>query len=424
MIKNSIIYIISGALNALIPLILMPYLTKSLTPNDYGLINLFSIIQLFLAPLLAFSSSSAISRQYFNRDINFPVYLTNCIYLLFVSVLIIVGIYACFKSILLSVLQLNEFLCLIVLVTSLAQFFFTIRLLIFQASQNALKFLVFQLLNVTLNIFLTYLLIESFHLGRDGRLYAICLSSILLSVFSWISLYRDGLINFKFNNLYLRDALVYSFPLIFHSISGILMGMSDRFLISKVISLEATGIYSVAFQFAAAINLLTTGVNNAFVPWLFNKLSESDFDKRIIVRYTYGFYIILTILFLIYFYLQKSINKILLLFISNEYSDSLQLILPLFLACIFNAMYLSVTNYLFFLKKTYLLSIITVSVGLFNVFLTYFLLNKFGLIGASSSMCVSYFLLFVIVFIIVYIKYPLLCFLNSKFNLFESKTRE
>lgn len=414
MFKNSVIYIISGAINALIPILLMPYLTNNLKPDEYGMINLFSIVQMFLIPIIGFSTNAAISRQYFNTSINFPKYVWNCIILLVISAVLVGVCFLVFTSFIISITNLTLFWLGLLLITSVAQNLFMMRLAIFQVSEKAILFSLFQFLHVILNISFTYFFISYYKLGKDGRLYAIVIALILASCLSVYSLFKEKLIICKIDNNYLKDALYYSSPLILHTIGGIIMGMSDRFLISKYISLEATGIYSVAFQFAAGINLITTGINNAFVPWLFTKLKDESFDKRIIVKYTYFYYLFLFGIFIIFIAFRQLINKLLLLFISIDYKESLDLIPLLLLACIFNAMYLSVTNYIFYVKKTFFLSIVTITVGIINVLLSYSLIGVYGIFGAAISMCLSFFLLFATVFIISDRVFPMPWFFGFK----------
>ena len=407
MIKNSIIYILTGAFSALIPILLMPYLIQNLAPQDYGLINLFSTCQLFLLPILGFSSNSAVSRQFFDSSINLSVYIGNYFYILFGSVFLIVGLFFLFDNFILSMTGLSSIWLCLVLICSIAQNIIATRLSLFQVSERADRFFLFQCINISLNIALTYFLISTFNYGKDGRIYAITISAIFLGIVSVYSLKSEGLIDLKLNTTYLKDAIKYSSPLIFHSTAGSIMGMSDRFLITKLISLEATGIYSVAFQIGGALNLISTGINNAFIPWLFKKLSDEQFDRKILIRYTYIFYLFLFSIFGVYLLFDNIINNILICFLPKEYSDAIKIIPFLLLATIFNAMYLSVTNYMFYLKKTLLLSIVTISIAIFNIFCSYFLISEYGILGASISMCVSYFILFIVVWLIVYYKYPL-----------------
>ena len=136
-------------------------------------------------------------------------------------------------------------------------------------------------------------------------------------------------------------------------------------------------------------------------------MSNLNVNKKEIVKYTYYWYCLLIVVFLVYMTFQDFFHRIVMLFISKEYYGVFDLLPYLFLATIFNSFYLTVVNYLFYMKKTLVITIITVILSIFNVLLTYFFLNWFGLVGAAYSMATTYFLLFAIIFIVAYIKFPL-----------------
>ncbi|MEW0490716.1 oligosaccharide flippase family protein, partial [Escherichia coli] len=57
--KNSSIYLISNIFNALIPFILLPILTRNLTPYEYGQIAMFQTLVSGLASLTGLNTVGA-----------------------------------------------------------------------------------------------------------------------------------------------------------------------------------------------------------------------------------------------------------------------------------------------------------------------------------------------------------------------------
>ena len=62
-------YTIIGFLNAGIGFLLLPVLTRYLTPSDYGVISLMNTYVLILMPIVGLSTSSFISVEYYNSKI-------------------------------------------------------------------------------------------------------------------------------------------------------------------------------------------------------------------------------------------------------------------------------------------------------------------------------------------------------------------
>jgi O-antigen/teichoic acid export membrane protein len=66
----------------------------------------------------------------------------------------------------------------------------------------------------------------------------------------------------------------------------------------------------------------------------------------------------------------------------------------------FSGMYFFVVVYVFYSKRNELLSITSVTIGVANLVLSYFLVGKYGAIGAAQAYAASQFLLFLIVWMI------------------------
>jgi O-antigen/teichoic acid export membrane protein len=61
-------YSFFNILNAVIPFLLLPFLTNSLGPEGYGIVAMFTIIVSFLIPITGLSVNSAITKQFYFLD--------------------------------------------------------------------------------------------------------------------------------------------------------------------------------------------------------------------------------------------------------------------------------------------------------------------------------------------------------------------
>ena len=59
-----------------------------------------------------------------------------------------------------------------------------------------------------------------------------------------------------------RYALVFSLPLIFHSLSNVILGQADRTMITALCGTEETGLYTLAYQFGLVPLVITTTMEN------------------------------------------------------------------------------------------------------------------------------------------------------------------
>jgi O-antigen/teichoic acid export membrane protein len=145
--------------------------------------------------------------------------------------------------------------------------------------------------------------------------------------------------------------------------------------------------------------------NNAFVPWLFERLKKSEIEVNLtIVRNTYIYFIVLAFAGLMYYILLPIGIS---LFVDQKFIDSLGYTSWLILGFVFQGMYYMVTNYIVFSGKTIVQSVITVSIGIMSLPLNYFLILNFGAIGASVSFSVSYLFMFLFTWIAAEKLYPM-----------------
>jgi O-antigen/teichoic acid export membrane protein len=203
-------------------------------------------------------------------------------------------------------------------------------------------------------------------------------------------------------------------PLIPHAIGGMFFTAIDRFFLTNYVGLAQTGNYSVAYQLGAILSLITTAFNNAYVPWLFNNLNKDDLAiKRKIVKFTYLYYLVLIIGAMLLISLFPIVIRI---FVGGAFKNIGSYSTFIVLAFVFQGMYFMVTNYIAYSQKTYLQAIITISVGLLKIPITYFAIVLWGASGASISFFVTFFIFFVATWILssrVY-KMPWIAVLKSK----------
>jgi O-antigen/teichoic acid export membrane protein len=185
----------------------------------------------------------------------------------------------------------------------------------------------------------------------------------------------------------MREALDFGLPLVPHVIGGFLVAVADRFIIKQKIGLEAAGIYMVAVQLGLGMGLLADAFNKAFVPWLYEQLKADSFEiKRRIVKGTWVYFFVALIFAGIIALLSY---WIVLLVAGPEYVGASSALAWIALGQAFGGMYLMVTNYIFYKRKTKMLAWTTLFSGGVGVLLTWILTPVFGIAGAGLSFAIA-----------------------------------
>lgn len=187
-----------------------------------------------------------------------------------------------------------------------------------------------------------------------------------------------------------------SVPYIVHLLSSTILNSSDRTMISKISGTESTAMYGMASNVAIIAYMLWSAMNQAFVPWLTEKLAEGK--KEIIKAFTYKY-------ILIYAFgivgIMLLTPEIIMILGGYQYVDAMYAVPPIVAGyfCVFAySLYANVEQ---FYKKTVGMAIATTISAIVNVALNYIFIPKYGYGAAAYTSLVGYFLLFIIHFGIV-----------------------
>lgn len=404
--RSSGIYTITSLINASIPFLLIPLLTRKLSTEEYGVLSMTTIVLNILTPLVGFSAIGSINRKYFDTENKyFSRYVGNSIYLLlFSSICLFIGAYFLGAKVS-EYTQIPITWIYAIIIIAIAQFVNLVLLTIWQASEKPIKFGVFQVAQSVLNLGLTFVFIYSLGYNWEGRIMSQIIATGLFTIIAIYILYRNGYLNFEYNFNDIKDIVKFGAPLIPHTLGGLLIAFTDRILIANLINISETGVYTLAYQIGSIIGILCTSFINAYVPWLYNNLNkDSEEIKLKIVKFTYIYFVALSFGAFIF---SQLLTFGLDFIVGKEYSNALSYSLWIILGYVFNGMYLMKAGFIFYAKKTGMLSVITILVSILNIPICYFMLLKYGTIGASFSMTIVYFISFLLTWVLSYKVYPM-----------------
>ncbi|HAX3200062.1 TPA: oligosaccharide flippase family protein, partial [Escherichia albertii] len=150
--------------NALIPFMLLPVLTRNLTPYEYGQIAMFQILVSGLSSLTGLNTVGAANRRYYdvNSKNELAAYNTNCFYILILSCTILLLLSLLLSDLLSSLLTIPKNWIYLSVAVSGATFIIQFRLGQWQIRERAFWFGVLQIsqgvvVSVLTIIFLIYM---------------------------------------------------------------------------------------------------------------------------------------------------------------------------------------------------------------------------------------------------------------------------
>lgn len=384
------IYVFSSIASAAIPFILLPILTRYLTPAEYGQIAMFTIFTSALAAIIGLSVHGATNRRYFDESVSateLARFNGNCFFILLISTCVALFLLLFIDSLLADYLGIPTLWVYLGILSVFCSFILNVRLGQWQIRGKAKRYGILQISNALVVLLFSLLFVISMKLGPDGRIYGIVLTSIIIAVLSYYTLRNDRLILFKYNRKDINYALSFGVPLIPHVLGGFLLLSIDRLVINKELGLEMTGIYMVAINLGGALNIVFNSINKAYSPWLFAQLKENnEKKKRDIVKKTYMYFVFLVFLAALSFLIAPPVLK---LIVGEKFHQAADVLPIIVIGQFFLGMYFMVTNYIFYVRKTKYLSYVTISSGIINMVLLLLLIPNYGLNGAALAFLIA-----------------------------------
>lgn len=386
------IYTFSNIVNAGIPFLLLPVLTTYLTTEDYGILSNFNALANVMIPLIGINLMSSVQVQFLKEEVDFKSYVStgfyfNILLTLFFSLFLVV-----FSGQVSHWTGVPTQFLVFALLYGLFNTVIEVLLAVWRMEDKSWNYGVFRIGRTMLEITLVFILVIVFRLNFSGSIYALFWSYLIATSVAVFILVRKQILWGLFRQEYLSHVLRYGAPLIPHSLSAVAIMYADKLILTHYHGLSANGIYSVGFMVGQLIGLLQNSFNQAWVPWVFQKLKNGDqADKVKMVKLTYVYIVAILVAVVL---LWLVLPWIYMLF-GKDFQQGRELVLWVALGFAFNGMYKMLSVYMFYLEKTGLIALNTVLAALLNVTLSFSLIPAYGAMGAAYAQLISMFVLFV-----------------------------
>ncbi len=181
-----------------------------------------------------------------------------------------------------------------------------------------------------------------------------------------------------------KYALKFNLPLIPYFLSTIVLDKADRIMIGEFCGQEMVALYSVSYNLGRLMVLLTSAVDNTFTPWAYQKMKEKNYGniKNVSLTIMIGFLGAATCFMLF-------APELIMIFADSKYSIAVYVIPPVVGSYFFTMLYNLVSKVEFYLEKTKMVAIITVSAAVLNIVLNYIAIPRFGYVSAGYTTLIS-----------------------------------
>ena len=381
-------YTISNFISKAIIYIVTPLYTRFLTLNEYGEYNNFLTWQSLLVVMVSLNLYSTVNVAYmdFSEEKDFQKYIST-ISIFSILVPLCCSIVILFKtSAFMRIFNMTkvQLYMLLIIIT------FSSLLNIFQAEQRMeYKYKVasaITLISAIGSTGISVIFALTFEEKLTGILLGNIIFTIIINVFILIY-YCKRCLCFLYK--YIKYALPLAIPLIPHILSSNLMSSADRIMITKYCGVEKVGLYSLVSNISLIVIMFLSSINQAWVPWLYERLKNNDVNKiRKVANYSYILIGIIGIL------LCLVSPEVVWIMGGDKFKEAVYLMPPIIMGCIINFLYTLYVNIEFYNRKTINISLATIIAAIVNVVLNYIGIRSWGYVMAAYTTLFSNFILF------------------------------
>ena len=184
---------------------------------------------------------------------------------------------------------------------------------------------------------------------------------------------------------YWKYALSFQLPLLPYYLSQMIFNHSDRIMISSMVGKDKAAIYGVVYNCSTVITFVINAINNAFVPWTYERLNGRNYKK--LGKVSNALSVLIGAILLMVMLVAPEIIGIMA---AEEYYEGIWTMPPVICSLYFLFLSQLFINVEFFEEKKNYLVLGSAFSAVLNIVLNYLLLPVFGYIVAGYTTLAAY----------------------------------
>ncbi len=392
-LKHSIIYGLGRLGTKIIGLVLLPLYTQYLTTEQYGMLSLLEATSQIMVGMLGFRLSSAMMRwiatekdEDKNKTVVYTTYLSTIIFSLLICLLLL-PFTGFFSDLYFNSGDFSSYFFILVIAVALDLPNHVTFDLIRMAEKSWL-FITIILVKLSVVLGLNIYFVAYLHLGVEGIMIGMASGNFIMLVMSLPFILKR--VNFKYDFSTFRELFRFGFPLIFATMSVMILSFADRFIIKNLLNLSEVGIYTVGYKIAGVINLIVLqAFSLGFVPTaykMFDKPEAKRFFSKIL---TYLTYVLMIAVLGISFFSREVIE----FFTSRpEYWPAYKVVPIIAFTFLIKGWQYVVMMGLHKAKKTHLVAYSIMTAAILNIAFNFALIPYLGIYGSALASAIATFI--------------------------------
>lgn len=365
----------------------LPLLSRIMDPTQYGKLSLINTAIMILYVFVSLNMQNAVMNRYMKSSENFSNYLGSIVLFLIPFQIIIIIAEPFYRNFLSRILGIEASDLIWVLVICILLSYIYIYSSYLQASKQSLKYVKLNVISKVTEVI--FIFAFAYYMSSNqylSKVYSQLIISSLLVIYLFFHIKK--IISFPKGTSDIKDALFFSVPLIIHVLSNSLLSQADRLMIADMLGVYDAGIYSFSYNLGMCIIVVVMAWNASWQPRLYKMLDDGD-NKKIRERIFYSTIIVFAVSALAILFS----NEMIMVLAGEKYYQGAEIVPVIIFGNALIHIYLCFANFVFYQKKSFIISLATMFALLVNVLINYYAIPKYGIIGAAWATVISYFML-------------------------------
>lgn len=397
--KQSFVYSIGNVATKIIGVFLIPLYTNPefFTQSDFGIIALLESSFQLLIGILGFSMANSFSRWYWEaeyRDKQKSIFFTCFCFLVFALSISLSSLFLNSENITLLLFKDTQYTVLIeyMLANAGIAILNNFSLSLIKLNSKSILFISVQLFKLLSSLSLTLLLIIHYNKGIEAIWIAnlIADAAVFILLIPFVVKHSKVILEWTI----LKQMLKFGFPLMFASISSVLLSVTDKYMLNSMSGLENTALYSLGNRIANILKMvITLSIAPALAPMRLKMINDPNNHRFYSKILTYVGFVFIVAAVVISLFAYEIIT---LIAVNPNYIKAAPLV-PIMSLTLFFSILASNSNIgLYIRKKTHIVGTIIFGTSLLNIALNITLIPIWDMYGAALSTMISQLSYFVI----------------------------
>jgi len=390
--KHSFVYSIGNISLKLLGLILIPYYTNEayLSHEAFGALALLEATMQLASGLFGLALAHGLKRwfwdnKYINKQKEIFFTAFSSLLVIIIPIILLSLLISDNLSLLIFKSKEYELLLKLTLITAGLKVVNGLTLTLLKLQSKSILFAITQFSSLLITLAVIFWGLVYKKMGLD----AIWIGYLSGEVFIFIALIYVVIrnIKFKFNFIIILEMFHYGLPLMLTSTAGIILVITDRFMLNSTEGLVDTGIYSLGVRIANTLQIIiTTSLASGLTPLLMKKMNESGNQRYYSKVMTYtSFVFVFGLLFLSLF----SLEFLKIFTNAKIYWESANIIAIISYSLLFGLIRNNANIGLIIVKDTKSIGILTLVISIINLVLNYLFIPWWNMYGAALATLIA-----------------------------------